>query len=112
MIKGEVWRVRLPLGGGHVQAGERPAVVLQDDAVGAKLPTVLIVPFTSSLGASRFPGTVLIQPDNQNGLTMPSVALVFQLSAVDKRNCIKRLGMLDDLALDQIFAMLDRLTDR
>jgi len=49
-------------------------------------------PFTSKTAAARFPGTVLVQPDAQNGLTLPSVALVFQLSTQDKRNFVTQLG--------------------
>ena len=112
MKKGEVWRVSLPLGPGHTQAGERPAVIVQDDAFNILLPTVLIVPFTGTLAASRFAGTLVVQPDMQNGLTVPSVALVFQLSALDKRDCLRPLGMLDQNTLDQILTLLDRLTGR
>jgi mRNA interferase MazF len=112
MKKGEVWRVRLPFGPGHTQAGERPAIILQDDPFNLALPTVLIVPFTSAMAASRFAGTLVVHPDTQNGLTVPSVALVFQLSALDKRDCLRRLGILDKNTLDQIFARLDRLTGR
>jgi mRNA-degrading endonuclease toxin of MazEF toxin-antitoxin module len=51
MQQGEVWQVRIPFAPGHVQAGERPAVIIMDDPFIPALPTVLIVPFTSS-GAS------------------------------------------------------------
>lgn len=73
---------------------------------------IMIVPFTSAPRAVRFPGTLLIQPDTQNGLSLPSIALVFQLSAVDKRNCLQRLGALDVQSLDQIFALMDKLMGR
>ena len=112
MKRGEVWRVDLPAARGHVQAGKRPAVILQEDQATASLPTVLIVPFTGSQASLRFPGTLAVQPDGQNGLTVPSVALVFQLAALDRSNCLQRLGVLDPTILDQIFAELDRLTGR
>ena len=104
--------MRLPTVPGHTQAGERPAIIVQDDSFNVVLPTVLIVPFTSNNRTTRFPGTLLVQPDPQNGLTMPSVALVFQLSALDRQNCLDRLGELDPATLDQILALLDRLTGR
>jgi mRNA interferase MazF len=112
MKRGEVWRVRLPAASGHTQSGERPAIIVQDDAINAVLPTVLVVPFTSAQAATRFPGTLLVQPDSLNGLTLPSVALVFQLAAMDRRDCLRRLGVLDSTILDQIFALLDQLTGR
>jgi hypothetical protein len=37
---------------------------------------------------------------------------VFQLSALDKRECMRRLGVLDQHTLDQLFALLDKLTGR
>ncbi len=112
MTRREVWRVRLSSVPGHTQAGIRPAVILQEDQATAALPTVLIVPFTGTLAALRFPGTLVIQPDGQNGLQVPSVALVFQLTAIDKTNCLQRLGMLDPATRDQVLAALDRLTGR
>ena len=112
MRRGEIWRVDLPRLPGHTQAGIRPAVMLQDDQFLSATPTVLVVPFTSRLSTTRFPGTLIVQPDGTNGLTVPSVALVFQMSATDKRNCLQSLGTLDAPTLDLIFAELDRLTGR
>ncbi len=43
-----------PLGGvGHEQTGRRPAIAIQDEL--AALPTILVIPLTSHLGALRFP---------------------------------------------------------
>lgn len=112
MRKGEVWQVRIPFAPGHAQAGERPAVLLTAHAFIPALPTVFSVPFTCSRGTLRFPGAVLVQPDGQNGLSVASVALVFQLRALDKRHCLYPLGVLDPATLDQIFAELDKLTGR
>lgn len=110
MNRGEVWRVRLPFARGHVQAGERPAVVLQNDRANLVLTTALIVPFTSSMTATQFTGTTVVQPDGTNGLTLPSVALVFQLTAVDKRFFLSVLGVLDAKDLAAILAVLQKLT--
>lgn len=112
MRRGEIWRVRIPFAPGHAQAGDRPALIVQDDPFITSLPTVIIVPFTSTPGATRFDGTLLIQPDPQNGLTMPSVALVFQLRALDKRDCLQRLGELDSPTLERVYELLARLTGR
>jgi mRNA interferase MazF len=112
MQRGEVWQADIPYMPGHAQAGLRTALILQDDPFLARLPTVLIVPFTGSRGATRFPGTMPVQPDGRNGLTIPSIALLFQLRALDKHFCLRRLGVLDTATLDQIFAELDKLTGR
>lgn len=76
--------MRIPFAPGRAQAGDRPALIVQNDALIASLPTVLIVPFTSTVAAARFQGSVVVSPDGQNGLTLPSVALAFQLRAIDK----------------------------
>ena len=112
MKKGEIWRVLIPAAPGHAQTGERPAIIVQDLAFNNSLPTTLIVPLTSKLAASRFDGTLVIQPDKQNGLTAPSVALVFQMRTLDQRSCLKQIGTLDPAILDQIFELLDELMGR
>jgi mRNA-degrading endonuclease toxin of MazEF toxin-antitoxin module len=55
MRRGEVWRVRLPPAPGHAQSGDRPALVVQNDAFMAALPTVLVVPFRGERRPSRWP---------------------------------------------------------
>jgi mRNA interferase MazF len=112
MTRGEVWRVRIPYAPGHAQAGERPALIMQADPLIASLPTVLAIPFTSTLGAARFDSTILVQPDPNNGLSLPSVALVFQMRALDKRDFLHRLGTLDAQTLSQILTLLDQLLGR
>lgn len=109
MTVGEVRWVELPARGGHAQAGRRPAIIVQS-ATG--LPTTLIVPLTSQLDALRFPGTVLVEADSQNGLRRASVALVFQLTAVDRRYITDRLGNVSKEALEEIWLAFDTLTGR
>jgi mRNA-degrading endonuclease toxin of MazEF toxin-antitoxin module len=86
--------------------GERPAILIQHDHLTAQLPTVLIVPLTGTQSTTRFPGTLLIQPDGQNGLTIPSVALAFQARVLDKNDVIHHLGKLDPAVLDQVIGLL------
>jgi mRNA interferase MazF len=107
--KGEVWRVRFPTSPGRAQAGERPAIIMQNDWSLAVLPVVLAVPFTSQLAAARFAGTLTVQPDAVNGLSVESVALVFQLGAQDKRNFLRRLGEIDPPTMDAILAIVRQL---
>ena len=109
MKRGDVWRVRLPAASGHAQAGERPALIVQHDAMTAVLPTVLVVPFTGSLAATRFAGTLRVDPDGTNGLTVPSVALAFQVRAVDQRDCIQRLGAVDAATLRTVIDLIKAL---
>lgn len=103
MKRGDVVRVELPRpegSPGKEQFGSRPAIVLQDDRDIANLSTVLIVPLTSRLAATRFPGSFTVSPTGANGLDTESVVLTHQLRAID-RGCIRGvIGRLDsnDLA--------------
>jgi mRNA interferase MazF len=112
MKKGDIRRVLVPPAAGHAQSGERPAIIVQELTFNNSLPTTLVVPLTSKLAASRFDGTLVIQPNQENGLSMPSVALVFQMRTLDQRNCINQLGTLDAATLEQVFVQLDRLLGR
>ncbi len=109
MRRGEVGRVQIPFAPGHAQAGCRPALIVQNDSLIASLPTMQVVPFTSTPGAARFSGTIVVVPDGRNGLTITSVALVFQLRALDKRDCVQRLGVLDDATMGRVLDLMEQL---
>ncbi|MBI5044213.1 MAG: type II toxin-antitoxin system PemK/MazF family toxin [Nitrospirae bacterium] len=93
MREGDIYLVEIPASGGHEQAGLRPAIIIQSTNL-EKLPTVLIVPLTSKIKAADFPFTFIIEPDQSNNLNVSSVALVFQLRAIDKRRIKNKLGEL------------------
>jgi mRNA interferase MazF len=112
MQRGDLYWVRLPEVDGREQAGIRPAVIVQDPVAGGALPTVLVVPLTSQLAAARFPGTLRIEPDDENQLSMTSVPLVFQLRAIDRRRLAGRLGRISSTQLERIYEMLDELLGR
>ncbi|HKC85419.1 MAG TPA: type II toxin-antitoxin system PemK/MazF family toxin [Blastocatellia bacterium] len=109
MKVGDLYWVELPVRGGHAQAGRRPAIIVQQTS---NLPTVLVVPITSQQDALRFPGTVLIESTKENGLHHDSVALVFQLTAIDKRRVADRLGVASEEVMQKIWEALDDLTGR
>ena len=96
MKPGDICWMTPPPAGGHVQQGRRPGVIWQDTVTYPSLPTVLMIPLTSQQAALRFGACHLIQPTARNGLSVPSVALVFQLAAVDLRDVGNRIGELDD----------------
>jgi mRNA interferase MazF len=89
MARGDVILVRLPATDGREQSGERPAVAVQTDITGA--PMLMIVPVTSNLSAMRFSFSVRIEPSAENGLSLPSVAMIFQMRAIDKQRIIRRI---------------------
>jgi mRNA interferase MazF len=80
MKKGEIRIVEIPLSNGHEQAGNRPVIVLHE----SEAPICIIIPLTSNLTALKYLNSILIEPSNNNGLEIESVALVFQIRAIDK----------------------------
>src|SRR5205823_6655826 len=108
----DVFWVEFPPRGGHAQASRRPVIVVQEAAISGHPPTVLLIPLTTQLDTLRFPGTVLVEPDSDNGLRKPSVALVFQLAAVDRRFVTDQSGRVSVHVLREIWEALDGLTGR
>lgn len=91
MQEGDIYFVEIPASNGHEQAGPRPAIIIQSSGI-EKLPTVLVIPLTSKIKAIEFPFTLLIEPDRDNNLDFVSVALLFQLRAIDKNRLKNKLG--------------------
>lgn len=112
MARGDVVYINLPLApGSHVQGGRRPAVVvLSNNALRGNTMT-MIVPLTATLAASRFPFTFQIDPSPKNGLSAPSIALVFQLCAADRTHLDSVIGHLEDDYLAKIDEMMRQMLD-
>ncbi len=87
MKNGDIWLVDLSDAKGHEQRGMRPAII-----VGGANGLILVVPLTSSTGSARFSHTHTIAPDVHNGLDTESVALVFQIVALDRERFQHRIG--------------------
>lgn len=92
---------------GHEQSGLRPGVVLS-----AQNGVLIMIPLTTNTTALRCSATFAIADDKVNGLTAPSVALVFQIRAIDTGRVIKRLGSVsikDSRALNKIIRTITSL---
>ena len=98
MTKGEIWATALQRSNGHEQHGERPAVIVAD----AQSSLAIVVPCTSNLAALHFSHTLRISPTEGNGLTAPSILLVFQLRAIDKKRLYQRIGVLEPAHVNEL----------
>ena len=111
MNNGDIHWVNLPVVGGREQRGRRLAIVIQDEKVGEKLPTVLVEkPLTSSQRAKRFAGTALIAATEDSGLKNDAVALVFQALAIDRSRVDERTGTVLDAERAEVQKQLRILT--
>jgi mRNA interferase MazF len=106
---GDIYLVELPLTDGREQIGRRPAIILQEERYTEMLPTTLVIPLTSKLKAQRFPATLLIEPTRENGLEKGSVALIFQLRAIDQRRIKERIGRLREEEMREIYRKIKDL---
>src|SRR3989338_4786689 len=97
MKKGEIWLGELPSADGHEQFGTHPALILKE----IETSIAVIIPLTSNLHALRFPYTIKLKPSGRNGLNSTSVAMVFQIRAIDKKRLKKKIGDIEETILKE-----------
>ena len=97
---------------GSAPGYRRPIVIVQCDAFNhSRIGTVLCVPLTSNLKWAEAPGNVLLTAKH-TGLDRDSVANVSLVVAIDKQQCVERVGKLPRRQLELIFAGLDIVLGR
>jgi len=94
MKKFDIYRVNLNPKKGHAQAGIRPCLVIQSNAINPYSTTVLMIPLTSNV-KKKFIGDFIIKPSEKNGLSTESRVLMTQITAVDKTFISEKLGSLE-----------------
>jgi mRNA interferase MazF len=102
MLRGEVWLISLDPTVGPEIRKTRPAVIVNDDSIGA-LPLKVIVPITE--WKERFtiaPWLVRVEPAPDNGLDKTSAADAFQVRSVAQQRFVRRLGRLTDSQMAEI----------
>lgn len=110
--RGDVILVDLgtPAGGsGHEQAGRRPVTVISLGNSDPENPMITVVPLTGKTEKSRFPHTMLVNPSSQNGLTVNSVLMAFQVTSIDKRRVLNVLGSLENDYMEQLEQLIRNL---
>ncbi len=75
------------------KAGIRPVVIVQRNTIDRFTQTVVVIPITGNQRRSRIPGTITI-PSGNGGLLQDSVALCYQIVAIDKQRLTRKLGTL------------------
>ena len=111
MKHGEIWEINLsPTIGAEIKK-KRPAVVINDDAIGV-LPLRVIVPITS--WKESFSGAVWMvktTPDSDNRLRTVSAIDCFQIRSISTRRFIKKIGFVSSNMLDEIKAAVKAVMD-
>ena len=101
VLRGDVWLAELSPVRGSEQAGTRPILVMQTNAINRFTTTVLAVPFTTNLRRASLPSCVRVDA-GEGGLTSESVALCHQLRVLDKTRLTKKLGEVSNAILEKI----------
>jgi mRNA-degrading endonuclease toxin of MazEF toxin-antitoxin module len=71
----------------------------------------IVIPFTGSIDKDTLPHTYLVEPSLSNDLGKESIALIFQITSVDKKRLIRKLGVLDKKEFDAIGGVLKDMLD-
>ena len=102
MKQNEVWLINLdPTVGAEVKK-TRPAVIVNDDALG-RLPLRVIVPITDWKERYEIaPWMVKITASQSNGLYKTSSADCFQLRSVSQDRFVRKVGVLSELKMNEI----------
>jgi mRNA interferase MazF len=102
MRKGEIWLINLdPTLGAEIQK-TRPAVIVNEDAIGV-LPLRVIVPLTNWQERYAIAAwMVRIDPVQSNGLSKPSAADAFQIRSLAQERLVNCIGRVSEQNLADI----------
>ena len=112
MTRGEIWWVDFGIPFGSEPGWRRPVVIVQSDVFNrTAMHTVIVLPLTSNLRLADFPGNVLL-PAHETGLSKDSVAVVPQLTAIDKARLMEYVTTLSAERMRDITAGIRLLLAR
>ena len=99
--RGEIWWADLDPIRGSEQAGVRPVLIFQNNAVSRFTTTTLAIPLTTNLRRALLPSCARIL-QGEGGLTSESVALCHQMRVLDIVRLRTRLGQVSGQTLAEI----------
>ena len=111
MRQGEIWEINLSLTIGAEIKKKRPAVIVNDDAIGI-LPLKVIVPITA--WKDRYSGAiwmVRVEPDNENKLKKSSAIDTFQIRSISTKRFLRKVGSVSSHVLDEIKMSIKAVID-
>lgn len=102
MKRSEIWLINLdPTVGSEIRK-TRPAIIVNDDALGV-LPLKVIVPITE--WKDRYlvaDWMVKLEPDSTNNLTKVSAADCFQVRSLSQTRMARKIGEVSDFKMQEI----------
>lgn len=111
MKQGEIWEIELGPTVGAEMRKNRPAVIINDDAIGS-LPLRVVVPITEwKEHYARAIWMVKIEADNLNKLTEASAVDTFQIRSISTSRFMKKIGSVSSAVLEDIKAAVKAVID-
>lgn len=99
--RGDVYMAELPEEcEGSVQAGRRPVVITQCNALNATSPTVIVAIVTSQLKKTKSPSHVLLP--HYKWLSKPSMVAAEQRKTISKNQLVSKCGELDEETMKRV----------
>jgi mRNA interferase MazF len=99
--RGEIWLANLNPIRGSEQAGTRPVLIFQNDAISACTTTVIAIPLTTNLRRAALPSCVQVAK-GEGGLVSDSVVLCHQLRVLDKSRLLHKIGAVSQQTITAI----------
>ncbi len=96
----EIWYADLSPVEGSEQKGFRPVVIISGDLLNKYLQIVIACPLTTSI--KGYKGNVILEPDDQNGLSKKSEIMIFHIRSISKNRLIKKTGHITNDQLVQV----------
>ena len=105
MKQREIWFANLDPTQGSEQAGLRPVVIISGNMMNQNTGLCLACPLSTKI--KRFPATIVISKNTQNGLTQDSEALIFQIRVLSHTRLVRRVGEISQQELNNMVLELN-----
>ena len=105
MKQREIWFANLDPTQGSEQAGLRPVVIISGNMMNQNTGLCLACPLSTKI--KRFPATIVISKNIQNGLTQDSEALIFQIRVLSHTRLVRRVGEISQQELNNMVLELN-----
>jgi mRNA interferase MazF len=111
MIKGEIWRAKLPSPRGSEPGKTRPVLVIQADTFNrSTINTVICAVITSNTNLANAPANILLEKSD-SGLEKTSIINFSQIITIDKSYFTKMVSMLPKPILSKVNQSIKMIFD-
>lgn len=92
----EIWMADLGERSGSLQSGRRPVLIVSNDKNNRYSSVLNVIPMTTKMNKRNLPCHVEIHDYERFCLNAPSTIMVEQLTVVDKKDLMFRIGKIND----------------